>query len=207
MQQRPTCKSRPDTSEMKLLILNGSPRKDGIVARMLHTVGSEAITRGITTVFLDISDLQVQPCKGCMACRTQGACVLPDDDSLRVLRELREADAVALGAPCYWGNIPGRFKMLFDRLVYGLIQDRPKGFPRPLHRNKRAIVISTCTTPYPFNILFRQSRGAANAMREILRQSGFKTTGHIEKGGTKRHPELTDRDIRKCRRAVGKLLS
>lgn len=190
---------RPD---MKLLLLNGSPKKSGTVAHMLQEIEQEAVARGIKIVRKDITDLTVRPCTGCMSCRKNGFCRLPEDDAQHVLQELTAADALVVGAPCYWGNIPGQFKILFDRIVYGLIGDNSGRIPRPLHKGKRAVIVATSTTPYPFNILFRQSRGAVNALREILRHSGFRITAEIEKGGTDRHPDLTEKEIKRCRRAV-----
>ena len=67
-----------------------------------------------------------------------------------------KADAIVIGAPCFWGNIPGQLKLLFDRIVYGMMRDTPR-FPEPLMRGKKAVFISTCTTPWPFNILMNQS--------------------------------------------------
>ena len=55
------------------------------------------------------------------------------------------------------------------------------------------------------NILFKQSRGAIRAMREIARYAGFKIVNTIERGGTAMHPELTDKDKQKCRKAIRKI--
>jgi hypothetical protein len=44
------------------------------------------------------------------------------------------------------------------------------------------------------------------AFREILKWSGFKIVKTIERGGTKKHPELTEKDMRNCKKAVHKLL-
>ena len=118
------------------------------------------------------NDLQIKPCAGCMACRTKGECLLSQDDSQRVLKMIQDADAVIMGAPCYWGNIPGQMKLLFDRIVYGMMRDTPR-FPQPLMKGKKCILLSTCTTPWPWNIWFKQSRGAIRAMREICRYAGF----------------------------------
>ena len=49
------------------------------------------------------------------------------------------------------------------------------------------------------NILFKQSRGAIRAMREIARYAGFKIVSTIERSGTAMHPELTEKDKQKCR--------
>ena len=139
-----------------------------------------------------------------MACRAKEKCVLAEDDSQRVLKMMQQADAIIMGAPCYWGNIPGQMKLMFDRQVYGMMRDTNR-FPEPLMKGKKCILISTCTTPWPWNILFKQSRGAIRAMREIARYAGFKIVSTIERGGTAMHPELTEKDKQKCRKAINKL--
>lgn len=189
---------------MKLLIINGSPRKSGNILRMLSAIDEEAKAVGIETVWISVADLRVMPCKGCMSCRNTGKCVLPEDDAQRVLRLIGECDALAVGAPCYWGNIPGQLKVLFDRMVYGMMGENSRGIPIPLHKGKRSIVISTCTTPFPFNILFNQSQGTVRALKEILKWSGFKIVSVIQQGGTKERP-AGEKKIEACRRSVRKL--
>jgi len=189
----------------KLLLINGSPRRRGNISGMLDIMRQEAESRGWSTETVRVNDLKIQPCTGCMACRSTGKCSLPEDDAAKVLEQIRRADALIVGAPCYWGNIPGQMKLLFDRLVYGMMGEATSGLPRPLHKGKRAVIVSTCTTIFPFNILFRQSRGAVNAVRGILKWSGFKVVGTLEKGGTRKHPELTEREKKRCRKLVRRL--
>ena len=190
---------------MKILIINGSPRKKGLIAQMLHIMQHEADEKGAAVEMVYANDLNVKPCIGCMACRTQNQCKMSDDDSQQVLRKLQEADAVIIGAPCYWGNIPGQLKLLFDRMVYGMMKDTPR-FPKPLMKGKKAVFLSTCTTPWPWNIWFNQSHGAIRALREICRYSGIKTVKTIERGGTQMHPQLSEKDKSRCRKAVELLL-
>lgn len=189
---------------MKILIINGSPRKKGLISQMLGIMQQEAEQQGNTVQMVHTNDLSVKPCTGCMVCRTKGRCVLPEDDSQRVLRMMQEADAVIMGAPCYWGNIPGQMKLMFDRQVYGMMRDTPR-FPQPLMKGKKCILISTCTTPWPFNVWFKQSRGAIRAMREIAHYAGFKIVKTIERGGTAKHSTLTEKDRQKCSKAARKL--
>ena len=186
---------------MKILILNASPRPDGNIARMLEAMREEAVRGGAEVCHEVVSHLHVHPCTGCMKCRSARQCVLPADDAQRILALLSEADVLIVGSPCYWGNMPGALKVLFDRMVYGLTGESPRGLPRPLHKGKRAVLVTTCSTPWPFNVWFRQSRGTVRALREILKWSGFKIVRSIERGGTKTHP-LTERDLERCRRAV-----
>lgn len=189
---------------MKLLIINGSPRKKGLISQMLRIFHEQAIATGIEVTEVYANDLQIKPCMGCMACRSKRHCVLPEDDAQRVLTLIEQADAIVIGAPCYWGNIPGQLKLLFDRIVYGMMRDTPR-FPEPLMQGKKAVFISTSTTPFPFNILMNQSRGAIRALREIGRFSGWKIVDTIERGGTATRPQLSPRDISKCHKAFRKL--
>lgn len=189
---------------MNLLIINGSPRKKGLISQMLRIFHEQAIASGIEVTEVYANDLQIKPCMGCMVCRTKNACVLPEDDAQRVLALIQQADAIVIGAPCYWGNIPGQLKLLFDRIVYGMMRDTPR-FPEPLMKGKRLVCISTSTTPFPFNILMNQSRGAIRALREIGRFSGWKIVDTIERGGTATRPQLSPRDISKCHKAFRKL--
>lgn len=191
---------------MKVLLINGSPREQGNVSRMLSLMESEAKRLGVEVYSIRVANLQVRPCIGCMRCRTSLACIFPEDDAQRTLALLQEADALVVGAPCYWGNMPGQLKVLFDRMVYGMMGENRYGMPLPLHKGKKAILVSTCTTPWPFNVWFRQSRGTVRALREILKWSGFCIVSVIEKPGTKRQPNLTDKDMKRCRKAIRKLL-
>ena len=190
---------------MNVLIVNGSPRRQGNVARMLEAMRKEAEKCNMQASLLNIADLSVKPCTGCMACRKSLACVLPDDDAQQTLRLIQRCDVLIIGAPCYWGNMPGTLKVLLDRMVYGLIGEGKYG-PRPLHKGKLAIVVSTSTTPYPFNRWFNQTRGVIRALKEVLKWSGFRLRACIERGGTRQKP-VDAKDLERCRRAVRKLLS
>lgn len=191
---------------MKLLILNASPRRSGNIALMATTLKQEAECLGAEVEEIWVQGLTVRPCMGCMACRSKHACVLPEDDAQRVLEKIKAADALVVAAPCYWGNIPGTLKLLFDRLVYGLMDENSFGLPLPLHKGKRCVLLSTSTTPWPFNILLHQSHGAIRAMKEVCKYSGFKIVATIEKGGTKGQKALPERILRRCRNAAGRLV-
>ena len=173
---------------------------------MLRVFHEQAINSGIEVSEVYANDLQIKPCMGCMACRSKRHCVLPEDDAQRVLEQIRWCEVLVIGAPCYWGNIPGTLKLLFDRIVYGMMDESSRGFPLPLHRGKRCVLVSTSTTPWPLNILMHQSRGAIRALKEICHYSGFSIVATVEKGGTRHHTTLAEREKSKCRKAVRKLL-
>lgn len=191
---------------MKILILNSSPRRNGNISKMLEAMKQEIECCNAEAVYVRVPELKVHPCIGCMKCRSSLRCCLPEDDAQRVLQSIRDADALIIGAPCYWGNMPGELKVLFDRMVYGMMGENSLGMPLALHKGKKVIIVSTCTTSYPFNILYNQTRGVVKALKEILKWSGFKVVKAIEKGGTRKHPDLTSKEILHCKRAVHKLL-
>lgn len=189
----------------KILILNTSPRKRGLISQMLDVMAAELRAERHEVTVINVCGLAVRPCIGCMSCRSSGRCVLPADDAQRVLSLLQDSDALIVGTPCYWGNMTGQLKVLFDRWVYGMMDEAPSGMPKPLHKGKRAVIVSTCTTVWPFNLLFRQSAGAVRAVSEVLRWSGFRIVGTVQKGGTRKRPVLTDAEKARCRRVVRKL--
>ncbi len=173
---------------------------------MLDVIRAEAERLGAETETVATNGLNVKPCIGCMKCRKELRCALPDDDAQMVLRKIQECDAIVIGAPCYWGNMPGTMKLLFDRMVYGLMGMSAKGLPMPLHKGKRCILVSTSTTPWPFNIIMHQSSGAIRAMKEICHYSGFKVVAKIEKGGTRHNATLSEREKNRCRKAAKRLI-
>jgi len=172
---------------------------------MLEAIKKEAEKQGANVSAIHVHDLQIKPCNGCMNCRKNLTCVLPEDGTQATLQLINKCDVLVVGSPCYWGNLPGELKILFDRIVYGMMGESPKGIPQPLHKGKKAIIVSTCTTPYPFNILFNQTRGTVKALKEILKWSGFKIVSTIERGGTKKFP-LQEKDFRHCRKIALKAL-
>ena len=109
---------------------------------------------------------------------------MPEDDAQRVLKQIEEAQALIIGAPCYWGNLPGQLKVMFDRIVYGMMGETSRGIPIGLHKGKKAVIVSTCTT-HILSIYSLIEQGSSKALKEILKWSGFKVVSAIEKGGTK----------------------
>ena len=108
----------------KILIINGSPRKNGNISKMLEAIKEETEKQGANVSAVHVHDLQVRPCNGCMSCRKNLACVLPEDGTQSTLRLINSCDVLVIGAPCYWGNLPGELKILFDRIVYGMMGER-----------------------------------------------------------------------------------
>lgn len=152
-----------------------------------------------------VHDLEFRPCTGCMKCRSALRCALPEDDAHRIAIAIREADVLIVGSPCYWGNMNGRLKMLFDRSVCVLMGEKPNGMPVALHRGQRALLVTACNTVWPFSVWCGQTRGVFRALGEVLRWSGYRVAGRVAKSGCRKHPGLGKRELEKCKKLAKKI--
>ena len=172
---------------MKILVLNGSPRKNGNVSNLLKKESDRLLKKnpGAEIIWENVSDLNFNFCHGCMACRSKGSCFLPQDDAHKIENEIKDCDMLMVGTPVYWANMNGKLKSLFDRLVGVLMGESKHGIPLPLHKGKKAVIVTSCTTPFPFNYFCGQSSGAVRAVREVLKSSGFKVIKKTNLSNTK----------------------
>lgn len=190
---------------MKILVLNGSHRKNGTVASLLKFV-TEQVSAEHDIEWIDVYKLNIKYCTTCMACREKETCVLPEDDAHIVGRKIQDADALVIGTPTHWGNMCAPLKLLFDRNVPVFMGESPKGMPVPRQKGKRAVVVTACTTPWPFNFILPESRGAIRAVREVLHYGGYKIVGTITQPGTKKSKEIPSSLTAKAKRLGKKLI-
>ena len=188
----------------RIVVLNGSPRPQGKVSTLLQQV-IKALPAEAQVEYVTVSELQVRPCIGCMRCRSLKRCVLPEDDAHRIADSLRQAEGLVIGSPCYWGNMSGSLKQLFDRTVYALMGEKPNGLPQPLHKGKKAVLVASCNTAYPLSVWFGQLSGVFRSLREILRWSGYRVVGTVGHSGARNRNELSQREIEKCKKIARKI--
>jgi NAD(P)H-dependent FMN reductase len=189
---------------MKVLFLNGSPRQEGHLATLLNVMREE-LEKHHAIEWVDAYELEMANCTSCMECRKTGECVLPRDDAHRVGELLTETDGVVVGTPTHWRNMSAPLKLLFDRNAHRLIVESSKGIPKPRHKGKPAAILTTCTTPWPFNILFPESRAAIRSVKYILKTGGYRIAGTFALPGTKsldETPEAAKRRVKELARSV-----
>lgn len=190
---------------MKIIVLNGSPRRNGTVASLLNSV-AEPLSTEHEIEWIDVCNLKIKYCTTCMVCREKEICVLPEDDAHIVGEKIKNADALVIGTPTHWGNMCAPLKLLFDRNVPVFMGESPKGIPIPRQKGKRAVIVTACTTPWPFNFILPESRGAIRAVREVLHYGGYKIVGTISKPGTKKNKEISSALMAKAKCLGEKLL-
>lgn len=189
---------------MKVLIINSSPRRSGNISKMLESASATASDTGCEVSVLNLYDLDIRPCVACMACRKKLCCPTVKDDMPKIEQAIREADAIIFGAPCYWGNMPGVLKTMFDRLVYLFIEKRGR-MPHGLLKGKKALVITTSTTPMPWARLLGQTSGTVKSIHKILKLGGIKVLPSIQVGDTMNRT-AGEKELRSVARRVKRLI-
>ena len=100
----------------KILILNGSPRKNGKTASLIKAFTEGAESAGNEVRELYLTGMDINGCLACEACqRDSGACVQKDDMSA-VYEGFAWADVLVFASPQYWGTVSGQLKVVIDRL-------------------------------------------------------------------------------------------
>ena len=135
----------------KVLILLGSPRREGNSATVAAEVaaGAEAAGAEVETVYLHGMD--IGPCNGCGACHDNGGRCVQDDDMQCLYPKVRGADALVLASPVYFFSLSAQTKLFMDR-CYALLGDDAL-------RGKRVGIVLTYGAPDIF------SSGGVNALR------------------------------------------
>lgn len=171
---------------MKILILNASPKPLGTISQMLKFLEDEIRRKNPSAEIenIRVSSLKFSACTGCMKCRSCGKCVFAGE-------KIASADFLVVASPCWWGNMTGSLKSLFDRNVFRLMGESKHGIPLALLKGKEAAIVTACTTPFLFNVICRQSPGVFSSIGEILKSAGIKITAKICASGTKQKPGLT----------------
>lgn len=110
----------------KVLILSGSPRKNGNSDLLCDEFMKGALEAGHSVEKIRVAEKDIGFCRGCYACRN-GACVI-EDDMAEVLQKMIDADVLVLASPVYFYAIDAQLKALIDRTVARWTEVRDKEF-------------------------------------------------------------------------------
>jgi putative NADPH-quinone reductase len=124
---------------MKVIGVNGSPRKKWNTATLLENALEGAASRGAETESFHLYDLNYKGCVSCFACKTMdgksyGRCAVQDGLSA-LLNKLETADGIILASPIYYGTVTGEMRSFMERLLfpYMTYTDPPGSlFPRKI---------------------------------------------------------------------------
>jgi multimeric flavodoxin WrbA len=102
---------------MKVIAINGSPRKEGNTAALLNKLTSKLEAEGIETEIINIGGKKVRGCTACMKCfeNKNSQCVFDDDIINECIMKMKEADGIVIGSPTYFADVNTETKALIDR--------------------------------------------------------------------------------------------
>ena len=105
---------------MKVIAINGSPRKDGNTFHALNMVGNELKANGIEFEILHIGHKQIHGCMACGKCAVNKdeKCTITNDDLNQSIQKIKEFDGIIIASPVYFAGIAGTMKSFLDRLFY-----------------------------------------------------------------------------------------
>lgn len=101
---------------MKVLMLNGSVRKNGNTNAALLEIAKVLNEQGIDSEIFEIKE-PVRDCIGCGGCTEEG-CRFTDDDVNEFIKKAKEADGFVFGTPVYYAHPSGRILSFLDRAFY-----------------------------------------------------------------------------------------
>jgi multimeric flavodoxin WrbA len=107
---------------LKVLAINGSPRKKWNTATLLQKSLEGAASQGAETELIHLYDLDFKGCVSCFACKTVGSAsygrCAHKDALTPIFEKLAETDALILGSPVYFGSVTGEMQSFLERLQF-----------------------------------------------------------------------------------------
>lgn len=104
-------------SNLKVLLLNGSPRPNGNTAVALKEVEKVFNENGVDTEIVNVGNRDVRGCVACNGCATKGKCVF-DDVVNEIAPKFEEADGLVVASPVYFASANATLIACLDRLFY-----------------------------------------------------------------------------------------
>ena len=103
---------------MKVLLINGSPRKEGNTFLALSEIAKTLENNGVKTEITQLGSKAVQGCIACNKCNELGRCIFKDSLYNEIRTQLEDADALIVGSPVYYAGPNGSLCALLDRIFY-----------------------------------------------------------------------------------------
>lgn len=100
---------------IKIVVINGSPRKNGATAKLLNKMIEHLVSiQDVEVEYIHISDYSLESCSGCMSCYRTSVCCLKDNVE-EINKKISEAHGLIIGSPTYSSSMPGSLKTFIDR--------------------------------------------------------------------------------------------
>lgn len=186
------------TKQHKVLVLLGSPRKNGNSSVLAGEIAAGARAAGAAVESLFIHGMDIKACQACWSCQKPDSkgCVIKDDMQ-KIFPKLIEADSWVIATPVHWFNMSTQTKLWLDR-CFAL----PKYGDNPF--NKKIAIAIAYGDADPF------SSGAVNAIRSFqdsFRYVGAQITGMVYGSALEKGDMEKNEAVLKAAKKLGKKLA
>ena len=121
-----------------ILILNGSPRKNGSTAALINAFAEGARESGNEVREAYIHGMKISACLGCDTCmKTRAGCVQKDEGMAKIYSDLSWCDTIVFASPVYFGYFTAQLKTVIDRMWAWF------NLPGNFGARKKCVLIST----------------------------------------------------------------
>jgi multimeric flavodoxin WrbA len=204
---------------MKVIALNGSPRKKWNTATLLKHALDGAASKGAETELIHLYDYNYKSCISCFACKLKGGksygrCAVKDDLK-PILNKVHDADAIILGSPIYFGMPTGVIRSFTERLLFQYItydanhsflfkRNIPTGLIYTMNVEQSLIeAMGYDRTLMGVEMTFKRCFGASETLMvtdtyQFTDYSKYETSGLNEARKAKRKLEVFPEDCRKA---------
>ena len=149
---------------MKILVITGSPRKNGNSNTLASEFIRGASEAGHSVQRFDAGNADVHPCIACNSCGMDGDCVF-EDDFLKVREHVIDADMVVFATPMYYFGFSAQFKAVIDRFY---------AINGKIHVHKKAALLMTYADSAD-----RKARPINVHYEELLHYLGWEDAGRV----------------------------
>ena len=108
---------------MKVLMINGSPRKNGNTSIALAEMERIFQEEGMETQVVQVGNENIRGCIACLSCKQKGKCVF-DDLVNQIAPQFEAADGLVIASPVYYASANGGLISFIDRLFYSTLFDK-----------------------------------------------------------------------------------
>ena len=108
---------------MRVLMINGSPRKNGNTSIALAEMERIFQEEGMETQVVQVGNQNIRGCIACLSCKQKGKCVF-DDLVNQIAPQFEAADGLVIATPVYFASANGGLISFLDRLFYSTLFDK-----------------------------------------------------------------------------------
>ncbi len=157
----------PSSEQKLILVLFGSPRKNGFTARLLDEFLAP-LEDAAEIRIIDSYQYGIKPCTACDFCTRAEACSQDDFDELDAL--IRRADVIVVATPVYTLSFPAPLKAIVDRTQRYFSARFSIGVNPPISKHKTGVLLVTSGSQNPdgAHIISRQLRMIFSVMNTSL---------------------------------------